>query len=192
MEGVRIVEVVPSESTLTCTMADEKITAASDMSKNTPVGKLLLTWKPVGEAVEPFSGETIIRLRSKDQDVILRLVITGYVTGDVMPSPTRIVFGDVTPGATVERSCKLTWKTLADCQKDGCVIESDHSFVSGELEQSDRGRAERDLHIVATIPRDGVSGLISGVMKCSIGGRTFCRIPYLLRIPETSGRKREM
>jgi hypothetical protein len=116
--------------------------------------------------------------KDDDNEQVLEVGVTGYLSGDVEIVPAQIVFGRVTTNE-ITRTCTLTFKKPnIDAAKIKCI--AGHAFVHVNFEQSKEGSNRFILTTSITPPAAENNQLIEGTITgTDESGETIFSVPYI-------------
>jgi hypothetical protein len=133
-----------------------------------------------GKEAKPgnLTSKIIIHVQNGDEEKILEIPVSGYLSGDVEIVPSNIVFGRVTKNEVL-RTCTLTFKKSdIDATKIKCV--ADHSYIQVSLEKSKEDSRKFVLNMRLTPPTEVENQLVEGTITgTDESGEVIFTVPYI-------------
>jgi hypothetical protein len=123
-----------------------------------------------------FSGRVNLVVRA-DDDISFSVPVTGFLSGEVVADPSRIVFGRIAGGSVV-RQCKLTFSHPVDLK--GATFTTESSSIKVVVDRWDEAARELTLSLQASHSDNGTGGLIQGnLLGAAADGTILFRVPYV-------------
>ncbi|QGQ25631.1 DUF1573 domain-containing protein [Gimesia benthica] len=144
-----------------------------------PIGQVKLEWD--GQPLPPGPFETTITITTNVPEfATIQVPVVGYASGSIKVSPASLLFGNVSAGDHVRRSCKLIgpikWAEVQSLQ-----LKADHDFVEGAFSRaSNVETGQLVLDVDLSIPEMSKKGLIKGDLLVSKqNGKFSFSVPYI-------------
>jgi hypothetical protein len=133
-----------------------------------------------GKEAKPgnLSSKIVFHVQKDDEEQVLEVPVSGYLSGDVEIVPSNIVFGRVTTNEVV-RTCTLTFKKPnIDAAKIKCT--ADHSCIHVDFEKSKEDSARFVLTSRMTPPTEKENQLLEGTITgTDESGEVVFSVPYV-------------
>lgn len=144
------------------------------------LGQVKLKWD--GESLPPGPFESTIKITTNVPEyATINVSVDGYARGSLEVSPASLLFGTVSGGSQIRRSCKLINTRINWTEVQSLQLTADHEFINGTFSR-DAG-AEKEqliLNVDLNVPVIIEKGLIKGdlVVSNKNGELTFS-VPYV-------------
>jgi len=135
-------------------------------------------WTGNGAKPGNLSSKLVFHVQKGDEEQVVEVPVSGYLSGDVEIVPSNIVFGRVTTNE-ISRTCTLTFKKPnIDVEKIKCT--ADHPYIQVSFEKSNEGTNRFMLTSRMTPTAEGENQLIEGTITgTNESGEVIFSVPYI-------------
>jgi hypothetical protein len=125
-----------------------------------------------------LSSKIVFHVQKGDEEQVLEVAVSGYLSGDVEIVPSNIVFGRITTNEVV-RTCTLTFKkSTIDSGKIKCTAE--HPYIQVSFGKSQENATRFILTSLLTPPAEMENQLIEGTITgTDESGEVVFSVPYI-------------